>query len=111
FAHLWKHLADSLRARAVRVDTVVAPDSSALVLWRATASAEREGAIQCGLALGTCQDRAQTAEARAASLDSLLGNLVKVKGCRVWFIRCPSRTATALLGFGVGLVGGLVLTR
>ena len=111
FAHAWKHQADSLRALAVRVDTVVTPDSSALGLWRATANASREEASQCGVALESCQERAQTAEFRAQALDSLLGGVLKVKDCHVAFIRCPSRTTTGLLGLGIGLLGGIVLTR
>ena len=52
-----------------------------------------------------------TAEARAQALDSLLGGVLKVKDCHFAFIRCPSRTATGLLGLGIGLLGGVVLTR
>jgi len=109
-----KRLADSLRARALRVDTVTvvaASDSSAVGLWRATANAEHETARICAGTLQTCQERAQAAMSRAASLDSLLGNVLKVKDCHILFIRCPSRTATGLLGLGLGFAGGLLVTR
>lgn len=111
FAQAWRHQADSLRARAVRVDTLVTSDSSALGLWRATANASREEATQCGLALATCQERAQTAEARAQALDSLLGNVLKVKDCKILFVRCPSRIAMFLVGTGLGIVGGAVVAK
>src|SRR6266550_5730830 len=70
-AGTWRHRADSLRAQAVRMDTLVTSDSGPVRLWRATANAEHETARICSGTLQTCQERAQTAEARAASLDSL----------------------------------------
>src|SRR5207253_638726 len=110
-ADTWRHRADSLRAQAARVDTVVTSDSGPVGLWRATANAEHETARICAGTLQTCQERAQAAMARAAALDSLLGNVLKTKDCHVWFIRCPSRTATFLVGSGLGLVGGFWLGR
>jgi len=107
----WRHRADSLRAQAVRVDTLVTSDSGPVRLWRATANAEHEEARICRGVLQTCQERAQAAISRAASLDSLLGNVLKVKSCRVLFLRCPSRTTTFLFGSGLGLVGGFWLGR
>ncbi len=108
----WRYQVDSLRRLAVRVDTVVAvPDSAPVRLWRAVATAEHQGAQECALALTACQERAQTAEARAQALDSLLGNVLKVQSCRVLFLRCPSRTTTFLVGSGLGLVGGFWLGR
>src|SRR5437588_4602068 len=90
-AGTWRHRADSLRTLATRRDTVVVPDSSALGLWRATANAEHETARICAGTLQTCQERAQAAISRAASLDSLLGNVLKVKSCKILFFGCPSR--------------------
>ncbi len=107
----WRFRADSLRAWAVRVDTVVTSDSAPVSLWRATANAEHETARICAGTLQTCQERAQAAISRAASLDSLLGNVLKVKDCHIWFIKCPSRTATGLLGLGLGFAGGILVTR
>src|SRR5216117_760207 len=46
-AGMWRHRADSLRAQAVRVDTLVTSDSDPVRLWRATASAEHETAQIC----------------------------------------------------------------
>src|SRR6266550_3034092 len=60
-AVLSRMLADSLRARAVRVDTVVTSDSGPVSLWRATANAEHETARICAGMLQTCQERAQAA--------------------------------------------------
>jgi len=110
-AGTWRHRADSLRTLATRTDTVVVPDSSALGLWRATANAEHETARICAGTLQTCQERAQAAMSRAASLDSLLGNVLKVKSCKVLWLSCPSRTATFLIGTGLGFAGGLLVTR
>src|SRR6266550_692493 len=110
-AGTWRHWADSLRTLATRTDTVVVPDSSALGLWRATANAEHETARICAGTLQTCQERAQAAISRAASLDSLLGNVLKVKSCKVLWLSCPSRTATFLIGTGLGFAGGLLVTR
>src|SRR5947207_5159136 len=82
-AGTWKHRADSLRARAVRVDTLVTSDSGPVRLWRATANAEHETARICAGTLQTCQERAQAAISRAASLDSLLGNVLKMHSCKL----------------------------
>ena len=105
----WRHRADSLRARAVRVDTLVTSDSGPVRLWRATANAEHETARMCAGTLQTCQERAQAAMSRAASLDSLLGNVLKVKDCHILFIRCPSRVATGVVGYGLGALTVLVV--
>jgi hypothetical protein len=109
-----RHLADSLRRLATRTDTVRLgnlPDSGVIGLWRAVANAEREAGSGCHLALQTCQERAVTAEARATALDSLLTGVLKVRVCHIWFLRCPSRAATGLVGLGLGLTGGLLLGR
>lgn len=106
--------ADSLRRLATRTDTVPLgnpPDTAAIGLWRAVANAEREAGSGCHLALQTCQERAVTAEARATALDSLLTGVLKVRVCHIWFLRCPSRAATGLVGLGLGLTGGLLLGR
>ncbi len=93
------------------MDTLVTSDSSPVRLWRATANAEHETARICAGTLQTCQERAQAAISRAASLDSLLGNVLKVKSCKVLWLSCPSRTATFLIGTGLGFAGGLLVTR
>lgn len=111
FSRQWRQRADSLRAIAIHRDTIVRSDTSAASLWRATANAEHEGVVQCGLALQTCQERAQSAEARAQALDTLLSGVLRVKECHILFVKCPSRVATGLVFLGVGLTGGALLTR
>lgn len=106
-AQTWHRTADSLRTLALHADTIVVPDSGPVTLWRATANAEREGAAQCVLEVASCEERAQAAEIRAAALDSVLGNVLKVASCKILFLRCPSRTAMFLVGTGVGFVGGV----
>lgn len=113
-ARTWRRTADSLRTVATRTDTVRLgnpPDTAAIGLWRATANAERESAHGCLSALTTCQERAVTAEARATALDSLLTGVLKVHTCRILVLPCPSRFATGVLGLGLGLTGGLLLSR
>lgn len=106
-AQTWHRRADSLRTLALHADTVVVADTGPIGLWRATANAERESGAQCTLALASCEERAHAAELRAASLDSALGNVLKVKVCKILVIKCPSRSATFLVGAGLGFVGGL----
>lgn len=110
-AQTWRAIADSLRQLAQLVDTLVLPDSGPVARWQQIANAEREGAHECVLALRSCQDRAFTAETRAAQLDSSLAALLKVHDCRILFVRCPSRTAMGLGGLGLGTILGLVLAR
>lgn len=106
-AQTWHRTADSLRTLALHADTIVLPDSGPISLWRATANAERESGAQCTLALASCQERAHAAELRVASLGSALGNVLRVKDCKIWFVRCPSRTAMFLVGGGLGFIGGV----
>jgi hypothetical protein len=105
------HRGDSLMAQARRIDTVTVADTGPVSLWKAVAIAESGSATLCTQSLLTCQERANVAEARAASLDSSLATLLHVEQCKILFVRCPSRTALFFTGAGLGLVGGLALHR
>lgn len=110
-AQSWRQQADSLRALAPPSDTIVVSDSIPVVTWRAVADAEHQAASECFVSLTACQERAAVAERRAAALDSSLAGLLRVKDCKILFVRCPSRTAVGLVSLGLGFIGGMVVAK
>jgi hypothetical protein len=111
-AQAWRARADSLRGLARMVETVeLPPDSGVIRTWQQVADAEHQSASACFVSLTSCQERATTAEQRVASLDSSLTTLLRVKDCKILWVRCPSRMAMGLGGLGAGVVLGLVLSR
>ena len=62
--------------------------------------------------LATSETGRALAEARVTVLETSLADLLKVADCKIaWVIPCPSRTASLVVGIGLGIVADQVVRR
>ena len=98
---------DSLRHENAALDTLL----TGLVAQRDTAL---QAVAEFRLVVFAAQAEAKLAKDRVAALETQLRNVLQVAECRVLGIgflpRCPSRTASLVLGAGIG-VAAVVLVR
>jgi hypothetical protein len=98
---------DSLDRSSASVDSLLPAYRRALLGSQAAYVVCRGALAVSDSGWGACQQRASLAEQRAARLDSLLRQGMKVQTCRIGFLPCPSRAVV----FAGGLLGGFLLGR
>ena len=90
-------------AAGTRVDTITVLEQ--------IATADSTAFQHCSVAISACEQRAQSAETEADSLAHRLLAQVEVSQCKFFFLKCPSRTQSALVGLLVGAAAGVWATR
>lgn len=97
---------------SVALLTAALPDSTdaavrrVLLVGQLAMAACQAGADSLQAALDLCAQRAHLAIQRADTLERLLTAGIKMSECRVWFVKCPSRGLTFLVGASAGFLGG-----